>query len=222
MDTAEVRPGATTPAPPAAERVYAEVKAAILDRSLPGGHLLTEGEVAERVGVSRTPVREGLLRLQAEGLVHLIPKRGALVVPVSPAEVEDVLEARELVEVHTAARAWELRAELTAPLAAHLADMRTARAAGDGWAFTAADRAFHATLVRAAGNAILSGLYDSLRDRQMRMGVAIVGGSRERMGTTLEQHAALLEALGGTDRQRWLDLVREHVRTAGQRLRSAR
>ncbi|NAZ88804.1 GntR family transcriptional regulator, partial [Kineococcus indalonis] len=191
------------------------VKAAILDRSLPGGHLLTEGEVAERVGVSRTPVREGLLRLQAEGLVHLIPKRGALVVPVSPAEVEDVLEARELVEVHTAARAWELRAQLTAPLAAHLQDMRTAREAGDGWAFTAADRAFHATLVRAAGNVILSGLYDTLRDRQMRMGVATVGGSRERMGTTLQQHAALLEALSGADRERWLELVREHVRTAG-------
>ncbi|WP_432489635.1 GntR family transcriptional regulator [Kineococcus sp. SYSU DK018] len=217
MDTAQVHA-----APPAAERVYADVKAAILDRSLPGGHLLTEGEVAERVGVSRTPVREGLLRLQAEGLVHLIPKRGALVVPVSPAEVEDVLEARELVEVHTAARAWELRAELTGPLAGHLDAMRAAREAGDAWAFTAADRAFHATVVRAAGNEILAGLYDTLRDRQMRMGVAIVRGSRERMGTTLDQHAALLDALAGEDREHWLQLVREHVRGAGQRLRAAR
>src|SRR6185437_11934747 len=64
---------------PAAERVYAYVKAAILDRTYPGGELLTEGELATAVGVSRTPVREALLRLEESGLVKLYPKKGALV-----------------------------------------------------------------------------------------------------------------------------------------------
>ena len=54
--------------------------------------------------MSRTPVREAFLRLEAEGLLRLFPKRGALVVPVSPAEVEAVLEARELVEGHAVAK----------------------------------------------------------------------------------------------------------------------
>ncbi|PRY18456.1 GntR family transcriptional regulator [Kineococcus rhizosphaerae] len=209
-------------APPAAERVYAHVKHAILDRTLPGGQLLTEGEIAEQVGVSRTPVREGLLRLEAEGLVQLIPKRGALVVPVSPTEVEDVLEARELVEVHTARRAWAGRAALADRLAPHLLAMRRAAAADDTWQFAAADRAFHAEVVRAAGNDVLSGVYDSLRDRQMRMGVANLAGAPDRTATALADHEALREALRGDDEDRWLDLVRDHVRRAGDRLRAVR
>ncbi|WP_328291945.1 GntR family transcriptional regulator [Kineococcus sp. NBC_00420] len=204
----------------ASSRVYAQVKHGILDRSLAGGQLLTEGEIADLVGVSRTPVREGLLQLQAEGLVHLIPKRGALVVPVSPAEVEDVLEARELVEVHTAARAWARRADLAADLVPHLQDMRAA--VGDPWAFTAADRAFHATVVRSAGNEVLSALYDSLRDRQMRMGVANLHGSGDRVATALADHEALRASLLGDDVDAWLHLVRDHVRRAGDRLRAVR
>jgi DNA-binding GntR family transcriptional regulator len=204
----------------ASSRVYAQVKHAILDRSLPGGQLLTEGEIADLVGVSRTPVREGLLTLQAEGLVHLIPKRGALVVPVSPAEVEDVLEARELVEVHTAARAWSRRAELAEELLPHLAQMRAA--VGDPWAFMTADRSFHATVVRSAGNEVLSAVYDSLRDRQMRMGVANFHGSGDRIATALADHEALRSSLLGDDVDTWLGLVRDHVRRAGDRLRAVR
>ena len=222
MHTSEIVNGRSAPPAGAADRVYADVKAGILDRTLPGGSLLTEGEIAERVGVSRTPVREGLLRLEAEGLVQLIPKRGALVVPVSPAEVEDVLEARELIEVHTAARAFERRDEFVPALAEHLAQMRAAQDAGDPWGFMAADRAFHATIVAAAGNRVLSAVYDSLRDRQMRMGVANMRGSADRMAVALAEHGALLEAARAGDAKTWRELVRRHVRHAGDRLRSAR
>jgi DNA-binding GntR family transcriptional regulator len=205
---------------PAATRVYQHVKHGILDRSLPGGALLTEGGIAEVVGVSRTPVREGLLQLQGEGLVQLIPKRGALVVPVSPAEVEDVLEARELVEGHTAARAWDRRAELAEALQTHLDAMRAA--ADDLWAFMTADRSFHATVVRAAGNEVLAGVYDSLRDRQMRMGVSNLRTSADRVASALADHEAQQAALLGDDREHWLELVRDHVRRAGDRLRAVR
>jgi len=226
MHTSEIadgRPPSSGGAPTAAAgRVYADVKAGILDRSLPGGSLLTEGEIAERVGVSRTPVREGLLKLEAEGLVQLIPKRGALVVPVSPAEVEDVLEARELIEVHTAARAFGRREEFVADLALHLEQMRAAQDAGEPWEFMAADRAFHARIVAAAGNQVLAAVYDSLRDRQMRMGVADMRGSADRMGVALAEHGALLEAAQAGDARTWRELVRRHVRHAGDRLRAAR
>src|SRR4051812_50188386 len=88
----------------AKERAYRDTKARILDGSLPGGDLITEGQVADALAMSRTPVREAFLRLEAEGLLRLFPKRGALVVAVSPAEVEAVLEARELVEGHALAK----------------------------------------------------------------------------------------------------------------------
>ena len=67
----------------ASDRAYAYVKSGILDGTHTGGQFFTEGEVAEAVGVSRTPVREALLRLEVEGLVRLYPKKGAMIVPVS-------------------------------------------------------------------------------------------------------------------------------------------
>src|ERR1051325_9098135 len=86
--------------PPAADRVYAHVKKGVLERRYEGGTLLTEGELAEAVGVSRTPVREALLRLEVEGLLRLYPKKGALVLPVSAQEIADVVETRQLGEGH--------------------------------------------------------------------------------------------------------------------------
>ncbi len=76
----------------------------VLDRRYEGGTLLTEGELAEAVGVSRTPVREALLRLEVEGLIKLYPKKGALVLPVSAQEIADVVETRLLVEEHAVAQ----------------------------------------------------------------------------------------------------------------------
>src|SRR5215208_7627827 len=80
------------------ERAYAYTKQRVLDATYAGGELLTEGEVADALGMSRTPVREAFLRLEGEGLLRLYPKRGALVVPVSVGEIEAVIETRMLVE----------------------------------------------------------------------------------------------------------------------------
>src|SRR5919108_1492205 len=82
----------------ATDRAYRFTKGRVLDSSFAGGNLITEGEVAEALGMSRTPVREAFLRLEGEGLLRLYPKRGALVVPVSVGEVEAVMETRMLVE----------------------------------------------------------------------------------------------------------------------------
>lgn len=198
------------------------MKRAILEQVYPGGSLITEGEIAESTGVSRTPAREALLRLEAEGLVALYPKRGALIRPVSAREIEDVVEARRLVELHAAERAWSNRAALRADLAALLDQMRQARAAGDVGALMEADRAFHARVVDAAGNEILSELYQRLRDRQMRMGVASFRLSPERMDVAVAEHDGQLVALDGDDPERWLELVRAHIDGAATVLRNLR
>jgi DNA-binding GntR family transcriptional regulator len=207
---------------PAAERVYAYVKAAILDRVYPGGQLLTEGELAEAVGVSRTPVREALLRLEAAGLVRLYPKKGALVLPVLPQEIDDVLEARELIEVHAAAKVWPRRKELVEQLEGRLQEMRGHKKAADAKSFLEADRAFHEAIVAAAGNEILTNLYLSLRDRQVRMGVGSVQVAPARMDRSIADHKALIEALRGTSSKKFRDLVAEHIHQAAQSLRSSR
>src|ERR687889_2934657 len=155
----------------AAARVYAHVKERLLDGSFPGGALLSENELSQQLGLSRTPVRQAFVQLEAEGLLELYPKRGALVVPVAASEIEDVFEARLLVEEHCAKRAASAGAALAAELRAAIAEQEQAMAAETG--FADADRRFHRAIVAAAGNAILTRLYDALRDRQRRIAARV-------------------------------------------------
>jgi DNA-binding GntR family transcriptional regulator len=201
----------STKQPPAAERVYTHVKRAVLDRSYQGGTLLTEGDLAEAIGVSRTPVREGLLRLEAEGLIKLYPKKGALVLPVSAQEIADVVETRLLVEQHAVRKVVPAPAQLLARLEELLDEHEEHRETGDLAAASATDRCFHATIVRAAGNEILSQLYDQLRDRQLRMGVAVMHAEPDRIAKNIEEHADILAALRAGDGERAAAVVRQHV-----------
>ncbi|MFD9377173.1 GntR family transcriptional regulator [Streptomyces sp. NPDC059999] len=195
----------------AADRVYRHVKQGVLDRRFEGGVLLTEGEVAEAVGVSRTPVREALLRLETEGLLKLYPKKGALVLPVSVQEIADVIETRLLVEEFTARKAVPAPPALLDRLAALIEEQRRHAAEGDLVALMAADRGFHAEIVRHAGNQILCRLYDQLRDRQLRMGVALLHAHPERVERTLVEHTEILDALRSGDAGAAADAVRAHV-----------
>jgi DNA-binding GntR family transcriptional regulator len=197
--------------PPAAERVYAHVKEGVLDRRYEGGTLLTEGELAEAVGVSRTPVREALLRLEAEGLIKLYPKKGALVLPVSAQEIADVVETRQLVEEHTIRKAVPASPQLIARLTELLSRQREQAAAGDLAGAAVTDRCFHAEIVRSGGNEILSRLYDQLRDRQLRMGIAVMHAHPDRITKTLVEHQEILDALRSGDPEAAVAIVHRHV-----------
>ncbi|QHA09766.1 FCD domain-containing protein [Streptomyces broussonetiae] len=197
--------------PPAADRVYTHVKQGVLDRRYQGGTLLTEGELAEAVGVSRTPVREALLRLEVEGLIRLYPKKGALVLPVSAQEIADVVETRQLVEEHAARKAVPAPPGLLERLAELLEQQKTQAAAGDLAAAAVTDRTFHAEIVRSGGNEILSRLYDQLRDRQLRMGVAVMHSHPDRIAKTLAEHEEILDALRAGDAEAAVEVVHRHV-----------
>lgn len=202
---------AAPPTPPAAERVYAHVKEAVLDRRFEGGTLLTEGELAQAVGVSRTPVREALLKLEMEGLLKLYPKKGALVLAVSAQEISDVVETRLLVEEFAVRKAVPLSAPLLARLEELLDEQRRHARAGDLRAVAVSDRCFHAEIVRHAGNQILSKLYDQLRDRQLRMGVAVMEAHPDRIAKNIAEHAEILAALRDGDAEGAARCVRAHV-----------
>ena len=185
--------------PTATERVYAATKARILDGRLGGGELISEGDVAADVGVSRTPVREAFLRLESEGLLRLYPKRGALVVPVSAAEVEDVMETRLVVERFAVERLGRAEPPLLEALERSIARQERCVARGDERAFVEADRELHRLLVAATGNEILLALHDSLRDRQSRMGLAALSHDADRARQILDEHRALVRALAAGD-----------------------
>src|SRR6516225_8425581 len=86
--------------------------------TLPGseGIFLTEAEVCRATGLSRTPVREALLRLEAEGFLQIVPKKGAFVPPITEAEINAIMEARGLVEEFCARRAVLFRDVVTVEL----------------------------------------------------------------------------------------------------------
>jgi DNA-binding GntR family transcriptional regulator len=194
------------------DRAYAYTKQRVLDASYAGGELLTEGEVADALGMSRTPVREAFLRLEGEGLLRLYPKRGALVVPVSAREVEAVMETRALVERFAVEKAIARGADVSGAMRNAIARQEACAAAEDLDGFVAADREFHTVLVAAAGNEIVLSLYDSLRDRQQRMGIAALRREPRRLEEILDQHRGLTEAIEAGDVQTTLDLLDVHLR----------
>ncbi|MGW8729372.1 GntR family transcriptional regulator [Streptomyces sp. NPDC055808] len=204
-------PAPATKQPPAADRVYMHVKQAVLDRHYEGGTLLTEGELAEAVGVSRTPVREALLKLEVEGLIKLYPKKGALVLAVSAQETADVVETRLLVEEFAVRRAVPAPERLIGRLQELLAEQKAHAAAGDLAAVAVSDRCFHAEIVRNAGNEILARLYDQMRDRQLRMGVAVMHAQPDRVAKNIAEHEEMLEAIRAGDGERAAQCVRQHL-----------
>ena len=229
MDTAEAHPVAGAVHVSAADRVYGYAKSAILARRLGAHELLTEGELADAVGVSRTPVREALLRLQAEGLVRLLPKRGALILPVTADEMADVLETRRLVETFAVRKAIAAGSgDLLDRLRTDLAAMRAAMHDRDARAYAEADRDFHEAIVAATGNQILVALYGSLRDRQLRMGVVNLLEERSgqvdtagvsRMRSNIADHEAILDAVAARTVRGGEAAVTAHLDRAEQQLR---
>ena len=195
----------------AAQKAYDFIKWAILNSVYAGGQLITEGALADEVGVSRTPVREALLRLEVEGLLTLHPKRGAIIATYDEQDVEDVLDARWLVETHTAQACFERRADLLPRIEEMHERMKRNRREHDTAGFTASDREFHEAIVDAAGNGVLSAVYRMLRERQTLFTSVLMRGRLDRMDEAIQEHEGLLEALRGDDVTVFEKVVTDHL-----------
>ena len=173
------------------------------------GTLLTESQIAEATGISRTPVREALLRLEAEGFLKIVPKKGAMVPAISAAEVEAVMSARALIEDWCVRRATAVADFLHDELERLLARQEQLQRSPSE--FIDCDRTFHGTLVRAAGNPILLNFYESLRDRQVRMGLVALAGSQERTKNVLAEHRAIVDGVRTGDPAQAADAMALHL-----------
>lgn len=199
----------------AKDRALDYVKTQVLTGAFPGGELISEGDVAGALGMSRTPVREAFLRLEAEGLLRLYPQRGALVIPVSPDEVRAVIEARLVLEQFAAGkligRGPAACATVFERLSGELGRQREAAGAADWAEFLDSDRTFHAITLEESGNAILSNFYSTLRDRQMRMIGESALREANRVATIMEEHRDIAEAVRDGDTPRALRAVQTHL-----------
>ena len=199
--------------PAAGDRAYHWTKDRILDGRLEGGRLISEGEVADALELSRTPVREAFLRLSAEGLLRLYPKRGALVVPVSPNEVHDIAEARIFLERHAVAKviAAGTHREVAAKMRSVLGEQRAVSLPEHTARFTQLDREFHATLVQAAGNSLFDEFYSGLRDRQLRMVNTALRDNTVRPPIILTEHDRICDLLEAGDTESLQTHIGTHI-----------
>ncbi|MGA5894720.1 GntR family transcriptional regulator [Streptomyces venetus] len=193
------------------EKAYAYLKDTVLTDPAMQGAFLSEQELADRVGVSRTPVREALLQLAAEDLVELVPKRGARVSPLTGREIRELMELRGVVERYAA---QQLVAGGTAPVAglrSLLERQRELTGADQAREFIAVDHCFHSALVSAVGNALLDRHYDGLRSRQVRAGVVALFNQQGRQEAVLEEHEAIVDALEAGDAQAACAAIDHHL-----------
>ena len=142
------------------DRVYDELMRAIRAGELQPGTMHSVVEISGRLGVSRTPVREALLRMASNGMVRFERSRGVRILEVSTRDIEEIYSLRMMLEVPSAYRAAELLTdELLGPVEEAFDRMREATAAGDESLFQAADVDFHVALSEATHNEILHELY---------------------------------------------------------------
>jgi DNA-binding GntR family transcriptional regulator len=182
----------------ASDAAYDLLKAWIQTAQLPPGGLIDESEAAKRLGMSRTPVREALLRLQSEGFVEIGRGKGIRVLPLSACdmrEIYQVISGLEVVAVSLLAKQQPTRSSLETLFDA-TAEMQRALGAGEVDLWGEADERFHRELMRLSGNPRLYSAGCDLRDLAKRAHmVAVRLQSDGYRATSTATHASLLDAI---------------------------
>jgi DNA-binding GntR family transcriptional regulator len=200
-------------------QAYASIRRRILDNVYPPGHQVLEQALAEELGISRTPMREALVRLAEEGLVEVVPRHGMRVLPVSPvdmAEIYTVLTALESAAAEMVASRRPSEDELR-PLMRATRDMEAALKRDDLDAWAGADERFHQTLVALAGNRMLTQTVANFWDRAHRARMVTLRMRPKPMDSTHE-HMALVERLRAGDVVGAVEANRAHRSRASREL----
>lgn len=188
----------------------------VLRKSIVIGDLAPEtlysvAQLAERLGVSRTPVREALLELASRGMVQFVKNRGVLIVPPSLDELREIFEVRLLLEVPATLKAVKLASSEVVDELANILKL-DAQAGDDKYARQELDRAFHRTLLLQSGNQALVATVDQLRD----MVLVRPKDAEERPNPRNfdDDHRAILECVRAGDAEGAASIVEAHLRGA--------
>lgn len=196
--------------PSLAEQAYAQVKAMIFDFALMPADRFSESELAVRTGVSRTPLRQALQRLEREGFLQVFPKLGWQVAPLDFAVFDELYDLRILIECHAAQRLSEADDR---PALRHLANLWLVPGADrrtDATEVGQLDEQFHATLVQGGGNREMARVHHEITER-IRIIRRLDFTKPARIDATYDEHAKILRALTrrrGDEAQR---LLRAHI-----------
>ena len=196
---------------PLRDVVFNTLRQAILKGELEPGERLMEIQLAERLGVSRTPIREAIRKLELEGLVLMIPRKGAEVAEISEKSLREVLEVRRSLEE----LAIELACQRITPeelTALEEAENRFARAVEDGWvmAIAESDENYHELIYQATANDRLVQILNNLREQMYRYRLEYIKDEDRRQILVVE-HEHILRAVRRRDIADAKSAVREHI-----------
>lgn len=196
---------------PHGEQAYQRLVEAIANGELPPGTRLREMELSERLGLSRTPVREALRALEADGLVRHQPRQGAMVRQLDHAEVMELYEMRAVLE-GTAAR---LAARMASPVEVQALTALNAEFAAtqDPAAAAEINQQFHLTLIGAARNRFLLRAVEALRKTMLILGPTTMT-IEARVEEAASEHAGVIAAMEDRDGARAEALMRSHIEAA--------
>ncbi len=201
------------------ERAYQELKRRILDNEMPAGFQALEQELAELLGMSRTPVREALIRLAKEGIVEVRPRHGMRILPISVADMREIYEILTGLESTAAEIVAErgLDHDSLGTLRRAVEDMDSALADDDLRAWAEADERFHNLLVEFSGNERLRAWVNTCRDQAHRARMATLR-LRPKPVDSNKDHAAVVDAIERQDGEAARRLHHQHRRRAGAML----
>ncbi|MCH9674963.1 MAG: GntR family transcriptional regulator [Gammaproteobacteria bacterium] len=185
-----------------ADVAYASVKSDILHNRLAPGSQMLESEVERHLLMSRTPVREALIRLQGDGLIELIPRRGVRIVPLSQVDMREIYEILTVLEPEVAAGVAKAspNSDQLAGLEKATADMENALAHENLDAWADADDRFHRNLLDLHGNARLIDFLNTLFDQAYRARIFTLR-MREIPESSTREHREILGYIASGDAQ---------------------
>ncbi|MCE3552442.1 GntR family transcriptional regulator [Pseudonocardia sp. RS11V-5] len=199
-------------------QVLASLRAAVISGELAPGSLHSVQNLATQLGVSRTPVREALIKLAQQGMVRFERNRGVRILLTSLHDLEEVFALRLLLEPPAVRRATtRLDGNQRRELRRMFAHMEKAARADDEFTMFEHDRRFHRVLLEASGNARLAAFVDGLRDMVLRRGVSTARASRS-LDDIVAEHRAILDLIEAGDAEGAAKAMREHVRHTAELL----
>lgn len=196
---------------PLRDVVFNTLRRAILKGELKPGERLMEIALADKLGVSRTPIREAIRKLELEGLVVMAPRKGAKVASITERDLNDVLEVRKGMEVLAISLACKrITGEELDKLEAIEQSFQSLIESGNLTELAEMDVKFHDTIYQATNNQRLVQLLNNLREQMYRYRMEYLKDIAVRR-TLAEEHKAICEALRGKDESKAQNYVSVHI-----------
>jgi len=198
------------------EKILENIRDAILKGTLKPGERVSEPDLAERYGISRTPIREAFRQLESEGYLTVVPRKGAVVTALSERDVAEFYEIKSMLEGYAAQLAAEKMTdrdiERLSKINNRLADLA---AEGDVKSFFRVHNEFHELFIRASGNNKLQELIQQMLKKFNRLRIASLS-LPGRMEISVKEHEKIIEAFRNRDGELANNLVKKNAAYGGQ------